>query len=104
MRSLEQCVTEAQVIVAGTALDSAPAPPNRPGDLAENLIRFRVTRVLTGKLAAAEIIIRAPTAAIDFIERERVVMLSPEYAAGKHSFAGCYGIAREPAITATRSR
>src|SRR3712207_2995442 len=85
-RSLEQCVAEAQVIVAATALDSAPAPPNRPGDLPENLIRFRVARVLKGKLAAEVITTRTPTGPEEFIGKAWVVMLSPEYLAGRHSY------------------
>jgi len=103
-RSLEQCVADAQVIFVGTALDSAPAPPNVPSDLRENFIRFRVTRILKGNLDAEVIITRTPTAANEFIGHAWVVMLSPEYMAGKHSFAGCYGIKFEPEVKAILSK
>lgn len=99
-KSLEQCVAEAQVIVAAKALDFAPAPPNVPGDLPENFIRFRVKRVLKGELAAEEIKTRTPTAPGEFIGHEWVVMLSPEHVAGKHSFAGCYTVKVEPEVKA----
>jgi len=103
-RTLEQSVTDALVIVVATALDSAPAPLKRPGDLPEVLIRFRVTRVLKGNLAEKEITTRTPTAADEFIGKEWVIMLSPEYLAGKHSFAGCCTIKLEPAVKAILSK
>ena len=103
-RSLEQCVIDAQVIVVATALDSAPAPPNVPGDLPENFIRFRVTRVLKGKLAAQVITTRTPTAANEFIGHEWVILLSPEYMAGKHQFADCNWIKAEPEVKAILSK
>jgi hypothetical protein len=91
-KSLDQCVAEAQVIVVAMALDSAPAPPNVPGDLPENYIRFRVTRVLKGNLVAKVITTRTPTDAKEFIGKEWVILLSPEYLAGKHFYARSYTI------------
>jgi hypothetical protein len=99
-RSLSQSVAEAQVIVVAIALDSAPAPPKVRGDLPENFIRFRVLRVLKGKLDQEIITTRTPTAAAEFIGRDWLVMLSPEYMAGKHPFAGCYTIKLEPQVKA----
>jgi hypothetical protein len=99
-KSLQQSVAEAQVIVVATALDSAPAPPKVPGDLPENAVRFRVTRVLKGDLDAKEIITRSPTPADEFIGREWIVMLSPEFLAGRHCYASRYGIKLEPQVKA----
>ena len=99
-RSLEQRVADAQVIVVATALNSAPAPAKRPGDLPEVLIRFQVTRVLKGNLTDKVITTRTPTAAAEFIGKEWVIMLSPEYMAGKHQFADCNWIKAEPEVKA----
>jgi hypothetical protein len=97
-------VADAQVVVVATALDSAPAPPKRPGDLRETLIRFQVKRVLKGKLTAKIITTRTPTAAVEFIGKEWVIMLSPEYMAGKHSYASCLTIKAEPTMKAILSK
>jgi hypothetical protein len=102
-RSLEQRVPDAQVIVVATALDSVPAPPKRPGELPEVLIRFRVTRVLKGNPADKVITTRTPTAAAEFIGKEWVIMLSPDYMAGKHQFADCNGIDDEVEVKAILS-
>lgn len=99
-RSLEQRVADAQVIVVATALDSTPAPPKRPGDLPESLIRFQVKRVLKGKLSDKVITTRTPTAAAEFIGKEWVILLSPEYIAGKHQFADCNSIKDESEVKA----
>jgi hypothetical protein len=96
-------VADAQVIVVATALDSAPAPPMRPGELPEVLIRFRVMRVLKGKLAEKVITTRTPTAADEFIGQEWVLLLSPEYMAGKHLFADCNWIKAESEVKAILS-
>jgi hypothetical protein len=104
LRSLKQQVTEAQVIVVATALDSAVAPPKRPGDLPETLLRFEVKRVLKGKLADKVITTRTPTAAAEFIGKEWVVMLSPEYMAGKHAYASSLTINLEPTVKAILSK
>jgi len=93
-------VIEARVIVVATALDSAAAPPKVLGDLPENFIRFQVTRILKGDLVAKEIKTRTPTAPGEFIGHDWVVMLSPDYLAGNHFFAGCYGIKIEPDVKA----
>jgi len=102
--SVEQRVADAQVIVVATALDSAQAPPKAPGDLPEVLIRFQVTRVLKGKLADKVITTRTPTAAAGFIGKEWVVLLPPEYMAGKHQFASCLSIEIEPTVKALLAR
>ena len=104
IRSLEQRVTDAQVIVVATALDFAPAPPKRPGDFPENAIRFRVTRVLKGNLAQETITTQTPNAGAEFIGHEWVVMLSPEYLAGKHSYAECNSIKVEPEVAEILSK
>ena len=103
-KSIDQSVAEAQVIVVGTALDSALAPPKVRGDLPENFIRFRVQRVLKGKLDQEIITTRTPTAAAEFIGRDWIIMLSPEYMAGKHFYAGCYTLKLEPEVKAILAR
>jgi hypothetical protein len=99
-RSLERRVADARVIVVATALNSAPAPPKRPGELPEVLLRFHVTRILKGNLAAEDITTRTPTAAAGFIGKEWVIMLSAEYMAGKHQYADCNSIDAEPEVKA----
>src|SRR4051794_34658168 len=49
-KSIEQSVAEAPVILVGTAMDAAPAPPKVKGDAPEHLIRYRVARVIKGEL------------------------------------------------------
>ena len=88
-KSLAQCVSDAQVIIVATALDSSKAPPKAPGDQPEHLIRFRVKRVLKGDLAKKVIVTRTPTDPQEFLGKTWVVMLSPEYVAGKNQFADC---------------
>jgi hypothetical protein len=96
--SLRQRVADARVIVVATAMDSAPAPPKRPGDLPEVLIRFQVNRVLKGDLARTEITTRTPTAAAEFIGKEWIIFLSPDYMAGKHQLASCMSSKFEPTV------
>jgi len=103
-RSLEQCVAEAQVILVATALDSGPAPPNRPGDLPETFIRFRVSRVLKGPRTDTVVTTRTPTAPGEFIGKPWILMLSPEHVAGKHSYAGCYTISLEETVKTILAR
>jgi len=100
LRSLEQSVAEAEVIVVATALRFDLAPPNRPGDARENFITFKVTRVLKGKLPDKVITTRTPTDPEVFIGKEWVVLLSPQYMAGKFRYAGLYSIKFEPEIDA----
>ena len=97
-QSLKQRAADAQVIVVATALDSAAAPPNAPGDLPEVLIRFQVKRVLKGELAKKEITTRTPTAAAEFIGKDWNILLSPDYMAGKHQFASCVSSELEPTV------
>ena len=99
-RSLAQCVADAQAIVVAAALDSAPAPAKRPGDPPENAIRFRAARTLKGALAGTEITVRTPTAAAELIGKDWVLLLSPEYLAGKTPYAGCYSIRVESEVAA----
>ncbi|MGA2034410.1 MAG: HEAT repeat domain-containing protein [Thermoguttaceae bacterium] len=101
---LWQQVADAQVIVVATALDSASAPPHRPGDLPETFIRFQVKRVLKGKLDNQIITTRTPTAAAEFIGKDWIVLLSPEYMAGKHSYASSLGVKHERNVKAMLSK
>jgi hypothetical protein len=96
--SFGQHVADAQVIVVATALDSAPAPPKRPGDLPEVSIRFQVKRVLKGELAVKEITTRTPTAADEFIGKDWVILLSPGYMAGQYPYASHINIKLEPTV------
>jgi hypothetical protein len=102
-KSLKQCVDEAKAIVVATASQSAPAPPKRPDDAPENLITFEVKRVLKGALTKKVITTRTPTDPQEFIGMTWIVMLSPEYLAGNHKFAGIYGIKLEPEVGAILS-
>ncbi len=97
-QSLGEIAKDAAVIVVGTPLDSAVAPPNVPGDAPENLIRYQVTRVLKGEWKKKEVTVRTPTAAAEFVGREWILMLSPEFVAGKHQFAATVSIKFEPEI------
>jgi hypothetical protein len=99
-RPLSQRVAEAQVIVVATALDSAPAPVKKPGDLQENLLRFKVLRVLKGNPPAGVITTQTPTAAAEFIGKDWIVMLSPDYMAGKYRYAGCLAVQFESTVKA----
>ncbi len=103
VKSLKQQVAESQVIVVATAVNLAPAPPRRPGDLPETLIRFRVKRVLKGTFAVKEITTRTPSGAAELVGKDWIVMLSPEYIAGKHSYASCLWIKAEPTVQAILS-
>ena len=80
------------------------AAPRRKGDAAENLIRFEVKRVLKGVLEQEVVVTRTPTAAAEFIGKDWVVMLSPEYMAGRHQFGGIYGMGLEPQIQAALAK
>jgi hypothetical protein len=103
-RSLKERVAEAEVIVVATFVDSAPAKPKRPRDLPESLWRFRVARVLKGKLDEKIITIRHPDTVgvgVDEIAgKEWILLLTPEYMAGKHPYAGLCTIKLEPEIRA----
>ena len=99
-KSLGQSVAEAQVIVVATALDAAPAPPHVRGNAPENFIRFRVVRVLKGTFEQEFVTTRTPTAPAEFIGRDWVVMLSPEFLAGRHAYAGTNSTKFEPEIKA----
>ena len=99
-KTLEQSVTEAQVIVVATALGPDPAGPVVPGNPPENRIQFRVDRILKGQLVAQVIVTQTPTAANEFVGKQWVVMLSPGYVAGAHSYAGCFSIMVEADVKA----
>jgi hypothetical protein len=93
-------VKDAQVIVVATPLDSAPAPPRRPGDLPEFTIRFRVVRVLKGQPADMVIMTRTLTAPDEFLGKDWILLLSPDSVAGKHSYAECLTIKAELEVQA----
>lgn len=99
-KTLERSVAEAQVIVVATALGPDPAAPVVPGNPPENRILFQVNRVLKGQLAAQVIVIQTPTAANEFVGKQWIVMLSPDYVAGNSSYAGCSSIAMEADVKA----
>ena len=95
---LKERVAEAQVIVVATGLDSAPAPPEVPGDLPEVLIRWQVKRVLKGELGKKEITTRTSTAAAELVGKGWIIFLTPDYMAGKHQLASCLHIQFEPTV------
>src|SRR4051794_21105522 len=91
-KSLDQSVAEAKGVFVGTALDAAPAPPKAKGDAPEHLIRYKVLRLIKGELKDTFVFTRPPPDPAEFIGRDWVIMLSPEFVAGKHNFAGTYTI------------
>jgi hypothetical protein len=102
--SFEQRVKDAQVVVVATAVGSAPAPAFRPGDLPEVLLQFQVKRVLKGELADKEITTRTPTAAHEFIGKDWVLLLTPEYMTRKYQYAACITVEFEPTVKAILSK
>jgi hypothetical protein len=88
-RSLAQDVANANVVLVATATSSAPAPLRKPGDTQEFSVKFRVKRVLKGKLTERNVTTRTPTAADEFIGHDWVLLLSPDFMAGKHQYATC---------------
>jgi hypothetical protein len=102
--SFGQQVAAAQVIVLATAVGSAPAPAKKPRDLPETLLRFRVKRVLKGKLAGKVITTRTPTAADEFLGKDWIILLSPDYVAGKHQYASHVKVKLEKTVKAVLSR
>jgi hypothetical protein len=97
-RSLGESVEQAEVILVATPVESTIAPPKVKGDAPENVIRSVVTRVLKGKWDKKEVLTRTPTSFDEFVGREWIIMLSPEFVAGKHPFAGMYTIKSEAEI------
>jgi hypothetical protein len=91
-------VANAQVIVVAKALDAQPAQLRGPGDLQEYLIRYQVVRVLKGDLHDEIIFARTPTAPDGFLGKEWILLLPPDYMAGKHLYAAIWNIKSEPEI------
>jgi hypothetical protein len=91
-------VANAQVIVVAKALDAQAAQPQVRGDLPEHLIRYQVERVLKGELRDEIIFIRTPTAPDEFLGKEWILLLPPDYMAGKHLYAATWNIKSEPEI------
>ena len=101
-------VAKAEVIVVATFVDSALAKPRRPGDAAETLMRFRVARILKGDLADEVITIQHPSPPVgagvnELAGKEWILLLTPEYMAGKHPYAGLYTIKLEGEVRAILS-
>ena len=104
-RTLKVRVAESEVIVVATFVDSARAKPKQARDAAEMLWRFRAVRILKGKLDKEIITIQHPGAwvgvSVDEIAgKEWILLLSSEYMAGKHPYAGLYNTKFEPEIRA----
>ena len=104
-RSVKELVAEAEVIVVATFVDSAQAKPKRPLDAAETVMRFRVARSLKGKLDERIITIQHPSPPVgagvnEFAGKEWILLLTPEYMAGKHPYAGLFTIKLEPEVRA----
>ncbi|MGA2034411.1 MAG: hypothetical protein ABSG68_19370 [Thermoguttaceae bacterium] len=102
-RPFKEQVAEAEVIVVATFVDSAPAKSNRLAEAAETVMRFRVARVLKGKLDKKIISIQHPDAPVgagvsEIAGKEWVLLLSPEYMAGKHPYTGLWTIKLEPEV------
>ena len=102
-RPLDAEVAGSEVIVVATFVDSAEAKPKRPRDAAEMLWRFRVVRILKGSLEEKIITIQHPGSLVgvgvnEIVGKEWILLLSPEYMAGKHRYAGLYNIKLEPEV------
>jgi len=91
----------AEVIVVASFMDSAPAKPGRPGDFAEASLRFRVARILKGKLDKKIVTLQTPApSGFGPAGKEWILMLSPEYMAGKYRYGAIYTVELEPQIRA----
>jgi hypothetical protein len=102
-RPFEKRVAEAEVIVVATCLDSVPAEPKRPNDVSETLARFRVSRVLKGKLDTDMVTIQTPNSPVgadvnELAGKDWILMLSPAFIAGKDRYAGLSTIKSEPEV------
>jgi hypothetical protein len=104
-RPFAERVAEAEVIVVATLVDTTPAHPKRPGDAAERFLRFRAARVLKGRLAHGIVAIRHPSPPIaggvdEIAGKEWLLLLTPEFIAGKHQYAGLWTVGLEPEVCA----
>ena len=104
-RPFAERVAEAEVIVVASLVDFAPAPPRRPGDAAEVAIRWKVVRILKGKLADKIITTQKPGAPVggaveELVGKEWILLLTPGYMAGKHPYAGLWTIKLEREVRA----
>jgi len=97
-RSLPLNVQLAQVIVTGVVSDYELAPAKSIGDAPEYYITFEVTEVLKGTFSKEECVIRTPSDPQGYLEKEWIVMLSPEYVAGRHRFGGVHSIKQEARV------
>jgi hypothetical protein len=88
VRSLQQCVADAQVIVVATAIGPDPVTPIVPRKPPEYRVQFEVHRVLKGELAAKQIVTQMPHVPDEIIGKQWVVMLEPGYLAGQFPYAG----------------
>jgi hypothetical protein len=99
--SFAKSVRDTPVIVVAVPLDYAPAPPNAPGDGPEVFIRWKVIRIIKGQLADQIITVREASGMFEqFVGKEWIILLSPDYLAGKFPFASIGGISIEPEILA----
>ena len=101
--SLEEMVDKSNVVVVATFLDAAAsAKPKQPGDLPESSMRFRVARILKGKLENKTVTVQRPSwpGVNELAGKEWILVLSPEYIAGKHLYAALFSIEEEPKIRA----
>jgi hypothetical protein len=103
MTSLEEMVDKAQVVVVATFLDAAArTAPKQPGDLSETSMRFRVARVLKGKLDNTIVTVQRPSwpGVDELAGKEWILMLTPEYIAGKHRYGALCTVEEEAKIRA----
>jgi len=100
--SLKDLVAKANVIVVVTVLDSAPVPPNQPGDLPEVSVRWKVARVLKGNIAEKAIATRktAGEGVGELKGKEWIVFLTPEYLAGMYRYAAILNIKEQDTVRA----
>lgn len=102
-KSVAERVAEAEVIVVATFVDSAPAKPKHPRDMAETSMRFRVVRILKGQLHKKIITTQSPSQLVstginELAGKEWILMLTPEFMAGKHPYADLNTIKIEPEV------
>ncbi len=84
-------------------LDSAPAATSWQKGLPETLSRFRVSRVLKGKLDKDIVSIQTPNPPVGadvkgLAGKDWILMLSPEFLAGKRPYADLSTIKDEPRV------
>jgi hypothetical protein len=102
-RPLEKQVADAEVIVVANYMDYIPMNPFQLNDPPESMVRLRVTNVLKGTLDEKSITTKLPNSMVngnvnELARKDWILMLSPEYVAGKHIYTELVAIKEEPKV------